>query len=216
MSNVNNRKVTRKDLCDAILDWLTTNVSNLNPSWTINDLASVTSASFGVGGGSKGCTRTVTRKDSYLYNTVSIETVKSQLLAYLRDRIDPSFSLTDTTTVLDASDINFLESVLHYFVFQKVVTCVFNGPFYGASAVKKALLYDVHVVLSDNLNITSVAGVNTIKTNPVNQLINNFTRNLKVNNVQRSVEYTESRSYSSCCSSSSCSSSCSAFLAHIQ
>lgn len=221
MSNPANTKITRKDLCDLTLNWLSENVANLNPSWSIDNLAPATCVvdyHLYVGHGAGYQKDNYKRVNSYLYQTVSIETVKSQLLTYLQTVVDSSFSLTDTTTVLNADDISQLEDALTGFVFVKVVTCMFDGTFYELTSAK-VFLYDIN----SNPSTTPMAGsltpnlLNTVKADTVSNLVKNFTVNLAYNNVHKTVQYQfGSHSSSSCCSSSSCSSSSSRFLAHIQ
>ena len=215
MSNSENRKLTIKDLCDLTLTWITNNVSNLDPSWSIDSIAPASATVDYTG--SKNARIIYARSSSYLYNTVSINTVKSDLLAYLKNVVESSITLEDTTTVLDSSDISKLESALTCFVFTKVVTCVFDGTFYKKTSAK-VLLYDVNASLSQNVMQAPLNLINMIKADTVTQLISNLTANLAYNSAHRTVQYTISSTpnISSCCSSSSCSSSSSRFLAHIQ
>ena len=213
MSNVDNRKVTIKDMCDVTLNWINSSASNLQAGWSINNIAPA-SISITYGACRKGnAGANYTRVNENIFNAVASQTVTSQLSTYLKQLFGNSFEITDTTTILTAPELSDLESALSVFVFSKVKTYSFDGALYSQTA-RKVFLYDT----TASVPVIAIANdkTNLIKANFLSHLVNNLNNNLQYNNNHKQIRYTEQYWSTSCCSSSSCSSSSSRFLAHIQ
>lgn len=214
MSNVNNRKVTIKDVCDTTLSWITSNAINTQSGWSIDNVAPNTATvPYGLSGRGDRVNIRYTRIAETAFNYVAPSTVSDELLAYLQQVFDSSVSLNDTTTVLTASRLSLLESALSVFIFSKVKTYTFDGTFVNQTT-RKFFLYDTSALVPTNLTPTS-NNTNIMESTFINNLLNNLGNNLQYNNNHKQVRYSESHTCCSCCSSSSCSSSSSSFLAHI-